>query len=259
MAAVDTILGPRVPETELRAHRARYRRPTFFFLAAMVTLLVSMFFPYWNLDLDAPQFPQGLRVSAYINRLVGSSDPLTGADDLTQLDQLNHYVGMPSLADGAVLERTVAIAAIIVFAGLLLAAVYIHSRWVVLLVLPALVFPFVFLADLQYWLWHYGHSLDPRAPLAAAVGEFTPRLFGASRIAQFDTNATPGLGLILAFVASILVAVGLWFHRAAYKPLVEANGSGGGEAGSEREVGSGGEVPPTSAAVPADTADSPRP
>ena len=53
------------------------------------------------------------------------------------------------------------------FGGLLLAAVYIHSRWVVPLVLPALLFPFVFLADLQFWLWNYGHSLDPRAPLAS--------------------------------------------------------------------------------------------
>jgi hypothetical protein len=222
MAVVEQILGPRVPEDEARAHRARYRIPTLLFLAATMTLLVSIFFPYWELDLKAPQFPKGLQVSAYVNRLVGDSDPLTGADDLEQLDQLNHYVGMPSLKDGAVLERTVSIGAIIVFAGLILAAVYVHSRWVVVFVLPALVFPIAFLADLQYWLWHYGHSLDPRAPLASAVGEFTPRLFGSSKIAQFDTTARPGLGLLLAVAASVLVAVGLRYHRAAYKPLVEA-------------------------------------
>jgi hypothetical protein len=221
MSGIGNVLGPRVPHDELVAHRARYRWPTLCFVGAMLALVVSVFLPYWVLDLDAPQFPQGLRVDAYVNRLVGQEDPLTGANDLEQLDQLNHYVGMPSLKDGAVLERTVSIAAIIVFAGLLLAAVYIHSRWVVLLVLPALVFPLVFLADLQYWLWNYGHSLDPRAPLASAVGEFTPHLFGKSKIAQFTTNALPGPGLLLAFLAAVLVGVGLWLHRRAYRPLVE--------------------------------------
>ncbi|MCU0271180.1 MAG: hypothetical protein MUF83_21410 [Acidimicrobiales bacterium] len=222
MSATNSVLGPRVPEEELKAHRSRYRVPTLCFLGAMLALLVSMMFPYWTLRLEAPQFPKGLEVSAYVNRLVGEQDPVTGSDNLKELDELNHYVGMPSLEDGAKLERSVSIMAIVVFAGLLLASVYVHSRWVVLLVLPALLFPFVFLADLQYWLWNYGHSLDPRAPLASAVGEFTPHLFGPSKIAQFDTNALPGIGLLLAFLASILTAVGLWYHRKAYKPLVEA-------------------------------------
>ncbi len=221
MTQPSTIVGPRVPEDELRAHRARYRWPTLCFVGAMLALVASLFVPYWVLNLNAPQFPQGLRVSAYVNRLVGDVDPVTNSNHLDQLDELNHYVGMPSLDDGAKLERSISIIAIVVFAGLLLAAVYIHSKWVVLLVLPALVFPFVFLADLQFWLWNYGHSLDPRAPLAGAVGEFTPHLFGPSKIAQFDTNAVPGPGLILAFVASALVAVGLWLHRKAYRPLIE--------------------------------------
>lgn len=222
MSVLDRILGPKIPKEELDKNRDRYRRPTAFFVGAMVVLLVSLFFPYWVLKLTAPQFPNGLRVQAYVNRLVGNVDKVTGSNDLDQLDGLNHYVGMPPLGDGAQFERTIAIAAIIVMAGLLLAAVYIHSRWVVLMVLPALLFPVIFLADLQYWLWNYGHSLDPRAPLAGAVGEFTPHLFGRSKIAQFDTLAMPGVGLILAFVASLLVAIGLWVHRKAYKPLVEA-------------------------------------
>jgi hypothetical protein len=235
MTEPNRLLGPRVSDDELRAHRARYRIPTLCFLGAMLALVVSLMFPYWTLHLEAPQFPNGLEVSAYVNRLVGEQDPVTGSDNLKELDELNHYVGMPSLEDGAKLERSVSILAIVVFAGLLLASVYIHSRWVVLLVLPALVFPLVFLADLQYWLWNYGHSLDPRAPLASAVGEFTPHIFGASKIAQFDTTALPGVGLLLAFLASGLTAVGLWFHRKAYKPLLEGtvDGAAAGETGSE--------------------------
>ena len=208
----DRVLGPQVPE-DLRAEYADdYRKPALFFGAAAFLLMVSMLFPYWILRLEAPQFPDGLVLTAYVNRLEGDVDLLEG---------LNHYIGLPSFADGAVLERSVSIIAITVLAGLLIGAFFIHSRWVVLLTLPALLFPLIFLADLQYWLWRYGHSLDPVAPLAGAVGEFTPPVFGPARIAQFETLALPGPGLILAFVAAGLVAAGLWQHRKAFKPLLD--------------------------------------
>lgn len=220
--AKRSILGPRISITEYRSDWVRYSRPTFFFALAMMVLVGSIFFPYWDLKLEAPQFPKGLHVKAYIDRLEGRVDPITNSNDLEQLDELNHYVGMPSLADGAKFERSIAVIAIVTFAGLLFAAIFVHNRWALLAALPALLFPVAFLADLQYWLWNYGHSLDPRAPLASAVGEFTPHLFGPSKIAQFDTMALPGVGLIMAALASISVAAGLWYHRKAYLPLIEA-------------------------------------
>lgn len=245
MGIATRILGPRIPRDELTENRLRYRLPTSLFMAAMLALLLSLFFPYWVLHLKAPQFPHGLKVTAYVNRLEGRVDPVTNSNDLEQLDELNHYVGMASLDDGAEFERTIAVATIVVFAGLLGAAVYVNSRYVLLMVLPAVLFPLAFLIDLQYWLWRYGHSLDPRAPLAGAVGEFTPHLFGPSSIAQFKTMALPGIGLILAVVASILSIIGLVKHRQAYRPLVlaaEAAAAGAQTTGvddSERESGPG--------------------
>lgn len=228
MSALDQILGPRVPNEELSAHRARYRLPGSLFALAALLLTVSIFFPYWFLRLKAPQFPKGLVVQAYVNRLTG---------DVRELEELNHYIGMKSFASGAVFERSISIAAICVLAGLMLAGLFIHSRWVVVFVLPALVFPLIFIVDLQWWLWRYGHELDPSAPLADAVGDFTPRVFGKGQIAQFDTYATPDVGLILAIAASILVLAGLVFHRRAYKPLVEP------EAGAEATNGDGSDDP----------------
>jgi uncharacterized membrane protein len=49
-----------------------------------------------------------------------------------------------------------------------------------------------------------------------------PKVLGRGIIAQFETVASPGLGLWLAIIASILCIVGLYYHRKAYKPLVEA-------------------------------------
>jgi hypothetical protein len=212
MTMLDRILGPRVPREEMQEHAQRYRLPTALFVTSGVLLLISIFLPYWQLSLKAPQFPDGLTISAYVNRLEG---------DVVELEGLNHYVGLSSFEDGAVFERSVAIGAVVVLAGLLAGAFLFHSRWVVVFVAPAILFPLAFVGDLQFWLWRYGHNLDSSAPFANAVGEFTPPIFGPAEIAQFETLALPGIGFILAVVAAVVAAVGLWFHRRAYKPLVD--------------------------------------
>ena len=40
--------------------------------AAAVLLFISIFFPYWKITLFAPQYPQGLTASMYVNRLTGT-------------------------------------------------------------------------------------------------------------------------------------------------------------------------------------------
>ncbi len=210
---LDRILGPRVSREEMQEHAGRYRLPVALFIGAAVLLVTSIFLPYWLLNLQAPQFPEGLDISAYVNRLEG---------DVVELEGLNHYVGLGSFDDGAVFERSISVAAIVVLAGLLAASLAIHSRWVVLFTAPAILFPLIFIGDLQWWLWRYGHNLDSSAPFADAVGEFTPPIFGPAEIAQFDTLALPGPGLILAIVAAVITGIGLWFHRKAYKPMVDA-------------------------------------
>lgn len=252
MGLVERVLGPRVPKEVYEQHRQRYRVPTWCFGGAALLLIVSIFLPYWHLDLAAPQYPEGLEVKAYVNRLEGRQTE--ERDDLQELTEVNHYVGMRPLADGAKFERTISIAGIVVLAGLMLAGIMMHSRWVLVMTLPALLFPVVFIVDLQWWLWNYGHTLDPSSPFADAVGDFTPRIFGHGVVAQFQTDAYPDAGLILAFIASLLVAVGLWFHRRAYKPLLEQTTTiDDGVAATS--VGEPPDVEPTSVTV----AEDPRP
>lgn len=211
---VERILGPRVPADELKAHRARYLLPTLLFVAAAILLLVSIFLPYWTLTLHAPQYPAGLSVEAFLNRLDG---------DVREIDGLNHYIGMRPLGEAASFEKSISILGTVVVALLILAAVFVHNRWAALLALPALLFPVIFLADLQFWLANFGQNLDPAAPLSSSVKPFVPPVLLTGHIAQFSTTAMPGPGLWLAILASILILVGLYFHRKAYKPLVDAS------------------------------------
>ena len=190
-----------------------YLLPSALLMLAALLLVISIFLPYWRMTMFAPQYPKGLQVQVYVNNLQG---------DVDEIDALNHYLGMPPLDEGGQLERSVSVLSITVFGLLLIAAVFVHNQWAGLLALPAVAYPFIFLADLWYILYSYGHSIDPQSALGGAIDPFTPPLLGEGTIGQFRTLAELGPGFYLALAGLVVVLVGLWFHRAAYKPVVDA-------------------------------------
>lgn len=213
---LQQIVGPRAPAEAWAAHRPRYLWPSLCLAGAAVLILVSIFLPYWSMVLYAPQYPKGLVVHTYINRLEG---------DVQEIDGLNHYIGMRPLGEAAQFERSISVFALSALALLVLAAIYIHSPWAAVLSLPAVLLPPVFLADLYYWLNHFGQNLDPHAALSSSIDPFTSTLLGEGVIGQFKTVAYADLGLLAATAASILILVGLYLQRRAYKPLVSPPGA----------------------------------
>ncbi|MEE9404064.1 MAG: hypothetical protein V3V20_04170 [Algisphaera sp.] len=207
---LEKIVGPRIPAEERSRHRLRYLIPALPLLIAIVLIAISLFIPYWNLRLNAPQYPDGLTITSYINHLTG---------DVNEIDGLNHYIGMRPLDEAAQFEKSIAIAAMIGMMICLAVAIFIRSRWAILLALPTIAFPFVFLADLYYWMNKFGQNLDPTAPLSGAIKPFTPPILGRGLVGQFETIAWAGEGLILAFVASFLLMFWVLLRHWAYKPL----------------------------------------
>lgn len=211
--SMQRIIGPRTPEDVSDEKRLDYMLPTILLGLAAACLILSIFFPYWNMTLEAPQYPNGLRVRTYVNRLEG---------DVQEIDGLNHYIGMRPLGEAAQLERSLSIFLIGATALLVVAAIFIHSKWAVLLAIPAILYPFIFMADMYYWLRTFGQNLDPTAALSNYIEPFVPTVLGEGLIGQFRTIATLGLGFYLAALASILILAGLYFQRRAYKPLADA-------------------------------------
>ena len=209
---LSRVFGPRVSPEFVRADRLRYSLPPLMLSLARIALVVSVFLPYWHMTLEAPQYPEGLELTAYVNQLVG---------DVREIDGLNHYIGMRKLNDAASLERAMGVWMVIAMLFLVEGAALVHSRWALLLVLPALLFPLGFLVDLQYWLYSHGHNLDPTAPLSSSVKPFVPPALGIGNIGQFRTIASAGTGWYLACASSLLTALALFFHRRAYKPLYD--------------------------------------
>lgn len=206
------LLGPPVPSELLYREPKRFLVPTALLVAAALALLVSIFLPYWKITLNAPQYPKGLRAWIYVNHIAG---------DVREIDLLNHYIGMRPLREAAPLERSLSIAMVVAVALLVIAAIFIRSPWAAFLSLPAFAYPFLFLADLYFWLRYYGLNLDPHAPLRGAIKPFVPPLIGVGKVGQFETVAAPQIGFYLAILASLLILFGLYFHRRAYKPLLE--------------------------------------
>jgi copper chaperone NosL len=209
----QALVGPRTPAAVEGEKRVDYMLPTIFLGLAALCLIISIFFPYWNLTLEAPQYPKGLHVQTYVNRLEG---------DVTEIDNLNHYIGMRPLGEAAQLERSLSIVLIGVTALLVVGAIFIHTKWAALLALPAVLYPAIFLADMYYWLRNFGQNLDPTAPFSNTIKPFIPTILGAGKIANFRSIGSLGAGFYLALLASILILVGLYFHRRTFKPLVDA-------------------------------------
>ncbi len=205
-------VGPRIPRGDLFRRPIRYVLPALFFLAAIVLMVISIERPYWRMTLRAPQYPKGLTVHGYVDRLSG---------DVQEIDELNHYIGMRPLNDAAKLERAIGVASIYAFAVLLIIALLVHSPMAGVLSLPSVVFPAAFLLDLYFWLWNFGNHLDPRAPLSSSIKPFTPPVLGVGKVGQFKTVAAADEGLILMTIAAALVLVGLYLHRRAFRPLVK--------------------------------------
>jgi nitrous oxidase accessory protein len=208
---IFNLFGPRLRWNQV--YRPRFMLPSMLLLLAAALLVASYFQPYWKMTLHAPQYPKGLHVQAYLNRLEG---------DVREIDGLNHYIGMRPLNEAAQLERETSAMMIGVTALLVLAGVLVHSRWAALLAAPAILFPAGFLLDLYWWMNHFGQNLDPHAALSSSIKPFTPPVLGTGMVGQFKTVAGAHTGLIMAAIASAIVLVALVFHRRAYKPLFDA-------------------------------------
>jgi hypothetical protein len=201
MAQVKAIPPPstdrwRTVLKERRAHdrRARWSVVVLAFGGAAL-FATSYFLPWWNFHLVAPQYPQGLDLRIALRGVSGA---------VSEIDILNHYIGMQSLSAAAATERALAgwiVAAVVVALTAALVAAGRKLAWFALV--PAIGLPLGFVLDTSWWMWRFGHELDPEAPID--FPPFTPVLLGPGSIGQFHTWAWPALGFWAALVGLALV------------------------------------------------------
>ena len=188
---------------------------------AAVMLLGVFVFPLWVISLLAPQYPQGLGLHIWVNRIEGAAPY-----DLQNINGLNHYIGMHKIQPDVIAElRYMKYFAIGLSATAALVA-WLRRRWVLLAwVLVALALAGVGMVDFYKWEYTYGHDLDPSAAIKVPGMTYQPPMFGTKQMLNFQATAWPGIGGLLAMIA---VGAGVactvyefvirgWRHRHAHR------------------------------------------
>lgn len=180
-------------------------------LIATASLLLGLvfLFPLWRIDLQAPQYPEGLGLLIKVSDITGVKP-----NDLRNINGLNHYIGMKAIEPDSIKElkfMPVFVVAMIAV-GLLVAATGSRNLlylWVGVFLVGAV----AGLVDFWLWSYDYGHNLDPTAAIKVPGMTYQPPLIGSKQLLNFVATSWPGLGGLAAMVSvgtGSMVALGEW-------------------------------------------------
>lgn len=160
-----------------------------------IALIAVLFVPMWRIDLDAPQYPEGLNLLIYANKLGGNVDIING---------LNHYIGMKTLHTEDFIEFTLLPYLIVFFSISFLTVAAIGKRiWMNVAFVLFVAFGVTAMADFWKWEYNYGHNLNPEAAIVVPGMSYQPPLIGFKQLLNFGAYSVPDVG------GWIFVGVGL--------------------------------------------------
>jgi hypothetical protein len=174
------------------------------FLAALA-LIPTFVVPLWHMTFWAQQYPEGLDLYVYSHDLVGGNK----GNDLTEINVLNHYIGMAELRPSDFNELKWIPLVIGLIGVLTLRAATIGSvRSVVDVIVISMYFGGFSLWTFWYKMQYYGANLDPRA--SVQVEPFMPPIFGYKQVGQFDVWSYPAMGSYLFGLFGLLLVAGVF-------------------------------------------------
>ncbi len=179
---------------------------------AALLLILTYFFPLWQIHLVAPQYPGGLNMYIWQHQVTG---------DLGIINTINHYIGMKKIVQDEFAEFAVIpyITGFMILFGLVVAITgkrKLLLSWLILFGVIAL----VGVGDFYLWLYDYGHNLSPDAPIK--LEGFTPPLIGQKTLANFIVYSFPNISMYIYAVSGI-VAAGVLYYTYK-KPTVDRKG-----------------------------------
>ena len=172
-------------------------------LAAAFTMILVLFFPLWKITLIAPQYPKGIHMYIWINK-IGGSEPST----LQNINILNHYIGMKPIKPESIPELQYMQYIIIGLAGLgFVMALFdkwkLNLAWLIIVAVVGI----LSIYDFYLWEWDYGHNLNINAPIKIEGMVYQPPLIGKKIILNFTAISFPRTGaafMIISFFSGSL-------------------------------------------------------
>jgi hypothetical protein len=174
-------------------------------VVSAVLLAAAIFLPLWQIHLEAPQYPEGLDLYIHSYTLDAGNE----GQDLNEINNLNHYIGMQPIEEEDFPEMTFIPFFLGGFALLALRAAFFGT---VKSAVDTLVL-FVYFGAFSMWrfyhqLYTYAHNLDPKAPMD--IDPFTPTLIGWKQIANFTQYSFPREGSALLLGAVLCFGGAIW-------------------------------------------------
>lgn len=168
-------------------------------LVAAIFLAIAIFVPLWYIDMDAPQYPEGLRLLIYPNTIGGDVEIING---------LNHYIGMQTLHAENFIEFTLLPYLIGFFAVFAAIVAFVANRKLLYTLFGLfLTFGVVSMVDFYRWLYDYGHNLDPNAAIQVPGMAYQPPMIGFKQLLNFGVFSFPDIGGWMFIGAGVLLAL----------------------------------------------------
>jgi copper chaperone NosL len=172
---------------------------------ASLLLLLTFLFPLWYINLEAPQYPEGIGLEIWINQITGQKP-----NDLTNINGLNHYIGMKTIVPDAIPELKIMPFIIIFMIVFGLIAAFTGKRflvysWITLFVILAA----VGLYDFYMWEYDYGHNLNPHAAIKIPGMAYQPPLIGSKMLLNFNAISMPDISFYILVIAVGLAIIAL--------------------------------------------------
>lgn len=171
-------------------------------LIASITLVLIYFQPLWYIALEAPQYPEGIEMYIWVNKITGQHD-----NTLANINILNHYIGMQKIEPDSIPELKIFpyIGGILIILGLF---VWWRNnpRWMYVYAFTFIILSLLGIFDFWLWEYDYGHNLDPHAAIQVDGMTYQPPLLGSKWLLNFKAVSFPHIGgLALAFSAFLLM------------------------------------------------------
>lgn len=161
----------------------------------------TVFFPVWRIELDAPQYPEGLVLQLYAGKISGDVDVING---------LNHYIGMKTLHTEDFIEFKILPYVFVFFSFFALAVPFLSKKkWLYTLYTLFLFFVIVAAVDFYHWNYQYGHNLNPDAPIKVPGMAYQPPILGYKQLLNFGAYSIPDIGGWLLITAGLLLLVAI--------------------------------------------------
>ncbi len=169
-------------------------------LVAALLLLLLFVFPMWSITLTAPQYPEGITMYIWINKITGGNE-----FTLQNINILNHYIGMKYIVPESIPELTYFPYFVIAMTvmGLIFALLKSRKLYLVWLI-TMVVLGAMGIYDFYLWEYDYGHNLIETAPIKIPGMVYQPPLFGSKMLLNFKADSYPHWGGFFVFISMVL-------------------------------------------------------